>query len=84
MELLTEPEMITAWKLKTLTELNVFKRMLNPNLPRKVCPKYIDPKHIIEVGGVYKFKYDLEKGWPRILIKPSPSSSPQLAASPNN
>lgn len=84
MELLTEPEIISAWKLTTDKELRVFKRMLNPNLPRKVCPKYIDPKHIIEVGGVYKFKYDLEKGWPRILVKPFPSSAPQSSANQSN
>lgn len=69
--LVTKEELIGLWRLTTPTELRVFNRMLNPNLSKRVCPKYIDPKHIIEIGGVYKFKFDLERGWPAIKVKGS-------------
>jgi hypothetical protein len=69
MQILTEAELIKEWRLETETELKVFKRMLNQNLPKKVCPQYINPKHFFKVGGSYRFRFDQEKGWPTIIQK---------------
>lgn len=69
MQIITEEELIKEWKLDTPKQLNVFKRMLNKNLPKRVCPRYINPKHIIDLGDVKKFYFDPEKQIPEIKFK---------------
>lgn len=68
--ILTETELIKEWKLSTAKELKVFRRMLNPNLPARVCPRYIDPKDIIHVGDSKRFYFDPEAKRPKVLRKP--------------
>ncbi len=71
MQVLTEQELIKEWKLETPKELKVFKRMLNPNLPKRVCPKCFDMRDVIAIGGSYKFYFDIEKNKPRVITKAS-------------
>lgn len=71
MQVITEQELVQAWKLTTPKELRVFKRMLNPNLPKKVCPTCFDPRDVIAIGGAYKFYFDIETHRPRVLRKAS-------------
>jgi len=68
--ILTEEEMKKAWHIVTPKEERIFKRMLNPNLPKRVCPTFIDPKHVIRIGSVCKFYFDPEKGIPAVKRKP--------------
>jgi hypothetical protein len=70
MQILTEEELMREWKVTEEKEKRIFKRMLNPNLPKTVCPTHIDPKHVIRIGSSKKFYFDPEKGWPKIITKP--------------
>jgi hypothetical protein len=58
------PELAKRWKL---TEDQV-KRLLNPRLPVRVCPNYIDPEYVLPVGGK-RVLFSYIAKWPPLLKK---------------
>ncbi len=58
------PELAKRWKC---TE-DQAKRYLNPKLPARVCPWYIDPEYVLPVGGK-RVLFSYIAKWPPLVKK---------------